>query len=180
MYLARSCHRLRTDVRYITVFTCAIGSNDHSVTRRICAKLHDMSTSSAGAEWAGVLLEDAIAVTLLGEMKAQRYTATEIQKRASIKPRSWGNYYVNRSREIPTWAWVSTGAALGLDAVEVVRRARVLVESLTHTQSELLSGLSGRTRIQMLQEIAGGGVTPPKGRHNPDVDDGAMAQTATL
>lgn len=134
--------------------------------------MHTMSTNQTGAEWAGALLEDAIAATLLNEMADQRYTATQIQTRANVKARSWGNYYVNRSREIPTWAWVATGEALGLDPIEVIRRARALVALLDPTQTELMVGLGGRTRVQMLREIARGGVVDPKGRARGDVDDG--------
>ena len=157
---------------YLTIFTNAIGTRDHSQNKRVCAKLHDMSTNSSGAEWAGVLLEDAIAVVLVNEMTEQRYTATEIQKRSGVKPRSWANYYVSREREIPTQAWVATGAALGLDPVEVIRRARLIVDSLDAAQVELLAAMSGRTRVQMLREIVRGGSVGPRRLARADEDDG--------
>jgi hypothetical protein len=115
-----------------------------------------MSNENGEAVRAGALLEDAIAVVLLNETKNQRYTATEMQKLSGVKSRSWGNYLVNRSREIPTSAWVSIGAALGMDEVEVIRRARALRDSLTHTQVELLAGVSGRVRVDMMRDIDAG------------------------
>lgn len=131
-----------------------------------------MSTNSTPSAYIGALLEDAIALILLDEMSDQRYTATEIQKRSGVKPRSWANYYVNRSREIPTWAWVATAEALGIDPVDLIRRARMVVDILDDTQAELIAGLTGRTRVDMLRQITGGGAADPRGRSRADQDDG--------
>lgn len=140
-----------------------------------------MSNNSAGAENAGALLEDCIAVVLLEEMKHQRYTATQIQELAGVKPRSYANYMVNRSREFPTWAWVSIGGVLRMDEVDVIRRARILRNSLDATQVEILSALPGKLRVDTLRQIAagrGGGVADPRGRTRADQDDGVVVRSA--
>jgi hypothetical protein len=139
----------------------------------IRAKLHTMSTNEVGATQAGALLEDAIALVLLDEQKSQRFTAIELQERSGVKSRVWTHYLISRTREIPTSAWAAIGGALGLSPQEVIGRAGRILDALSADDVTLLSKVQGRTRVDLMRQLAeGGGVADPRGRARADEDDG--------
>jgi hypothetical protein len=150
-----------------------MSSPSHSTVWSVCAKMHDMSNDSSGAQNAGALFEDAIALVLLDEVKTQRWTAMEIQKRSGIKAGSWGNYLVKRDRDIPTMAWVAIAEALGMTPDQVVTRAGAVLDKLSPDDMVLLLKVRGRTRVDMMRQLTEeGGAADPPVRANLDVDDG--------
>lgn len=67
--------------------------------------------------------EAALVDVILDEVKAQRYTATEMQARTGIKSRSWQNYFRQRARPIPIKAVYAIADVLGMPGSELMRRA---------------------------------------------------------
>jgi hypothetical protein len=158
---------------YHTFDSWAMSTMSGSAGWSVRAKLHDMSTNEAGATQAGALLEDAIALVLLDEQKAQRYTAIELQERSGVKSRVWTHYLISRTREIPTSAWVAIGGALGMSPQEVIDRASRTIGALSPDDLALLVKVQGRTRVDLMRQLAeGGGVADPRGRARDDEDDG--------
>lgn len=68
-------------------------------------------------------LEHALAGEVLAEVARQQVTAREMQRRTGIKPRTWENYFVNRSTRIPLRVVWEIGDVLGVPGSELMRRA---------------------------------------------------------
>ena len=94
-------------------------------------------------------LQYALAAEIHGEMKAQRMTAIEIQRRTGIKQASWTNWFVTVKRPVAVSTVVLVAEALGLSTSELLRRAEVRVAQSPRVdpiEAELLEGMSPRAR----------------------------------
>lgn len=67
--------------------------------------------------------EAALAAEILAEASRKRLSHKHIQNEAGIKPRTWGNYFIQGRNHIPMDVVFRVSKVLGVSASELIARA---------------------------------------------------------